>query len=81
FSIEFLQDYSYRMWKDFGKKYDRFYRIKQAVDNLTDDELNGIADKVLLVSENKRTLRSVFQAAVYKKPSLVVDVLKVFAGV
>ena len=81
FSIEFLENYSNKMWNDFGKNYDRFYKIKQAVENLTDDDLNDIANKVLLISEDKRNLRSVFKAAVFKKPSLIIDVLKVFAGV
>jgi len=69
------------MWKDFGKNYERFYNIKQAVENLTDDDLNRIAESVLSIPHNKRTLASVFKAAVFKKPSLVIDVLKVFAGV
>ena len=81
YSKKYLQDYPDRMWKDFGKNYERFYNIKQAVENLTDDDLNGIAKKVLTIPPNKRTLASVFRAAVFKKPSLILDVLKVFAGV
>ena len=56
-------------------------KIKEAVHNLSDEDLNSIADKVLSIPPNKRTLASVFKAAVYKKPSLIIDVLKVFAGV
>ena len=66
---------------DFGKNYERFYNIKQAVENLTDNDLNRIADSVLSIPHNKRTLASVFKAAVFRKPSLIIDVLKVFAGV
>ena len=45
------------------------------------DDLNRIADTVLSIPHHKRTLSSVFKAAVFKKPSLVIDVLKVFASV
>ena len=81
YSEKKLQAYPNAMWKDFGKNYERFYNIKQAVENLTDNDLNRIADSVLSIPHNKRTLASVFKAAVFKKPSLVIDVLKVFAGV
>ena len=81
YSEKKLQAYPDAMWKDFGKNYERFYNIKQAVENLTDDDLNRIADSVLSIPHNKRTLSSVFKAAVFRKPSLVIDVLKVFAGV
>ena len=69
------------MFKDFGKNYERFYKIKEAVHNLSDEDLNHIYEKVLSIPAHKRTLSSVFKAAVFKKPSLIVDVLKVFAGV
>ena len=39
------------------------------------------ADKVENIPENKRGLSDVFKAAVYKKPSLMLDVLKVFVGI
>ncbi len=81
YSEKKLQAYPDAMWKDFGKNYERFYNIKQAVENLTDDDLNRISDSVLSIPHNKRTLASVFKAAVFRKPSLVIDVLKVFAGV
>jgi hypothetical protein len=48
---------------------------------LTDDELNDIADAVLDIPEEKRTIAKVFSKAVIKKPSLIVDVVRVFAGI
>tara|TARA_Y100000588_G_C14273748_1_gene933425 strand:+ start:2654 stop:3835 length:1182 start_codon:yes stop_codon:yes gene_type:complete len=76
-----LCEYPKIMWKTFGKKYDRLYKIKEAIGKLTDDDLNHIADKVLSIPNNKRTLNSVFKAAVFKKPSLVIDVMKAFTGI
>lgn len=67
--------------KDFGNTHNRFYRIQQTISTLTDDELNGIADKVVEIPQDKRTLTKIFKACVFKKPSLVVDVIKVFAGI
>ena len=80
FSKSFLDNYTKRMFKDFGKNYERFYKIKEAVNNLNDSDFDDIADSVLSVPLDKRTLSTVFKKAVYKKPSLIIDVLKVFSG-
>ena len=76
----FLKKYYDRMYSDFGKNYERFYRIKETVNNLTDDDLDSIASSIISIPKNKRTLRTIFTKAVYKKPSLLIDVLKVFSG-
>jgi len=76
-----LIDYPKRMRKDFGKNHERFYKIKEATEKLTNDELDSIAENVLSIPHGQRTLTSVFKAAVFKKPTLIIDVLKVFAGV
>ena len=81
YSVKMLNNYSDAMWKTFGKNYERFYKIKEAVHNLSDEDLDYIAEQVLSIPHNKRTLSSVFKAAVFKKPALIIDVLKVFAGV
>ena len=81
FTEKSLRKYSKWMFKDFGNNYERFYRIKEATSQLSDSDLDGIAQKVLKIPYSKRTLTSVFKAAVYKKPTLVLDVLKVLAGI
>ena len=81
FSENGLINYPKRMRKDFGKNHERFYKIKEATEKLTNEELDSIAEQVLSIPHNKRTLSSVFKAAVFKKPALIIDVLKVFAGV
>ena len=80
FSKEFLSNYTKRMFKDFGKNYERFYKIKEAVNQLKDSDFDDIADSVLTVPLEKRTLSTVFKKAVFKKPSLIIDVIKVFSG-
>ncbi len=81
YSENSLLEYPKRMRKDFGKNHERFYKIKEATEKLTNEELDSIAEKVLSIPHDKRTLTSVFKAAVFKKPTLIIDVLKVFAGV
>jgi digeranylgeranylglycerophospholipid reductase len=81
YSENSLLEYPKRMRKDFGKNHERFYKIKEATEKLTNEELDSIAEKVLSIPHNKRTLTSVFKAAVFKKPTLIIDVFKVFSGV
>jgi len=81
YSEKGLLEYPKRMRKDFGKNHERFYKIKEATEKLTNEELDSIAEKVLSIPHDKRTLTSVFKAAVFRKPTLIIDVLKVFAGV
>ena len=38
-------------------------------------------NKTSIIPESERGLASIFKQAVYKKPSLIIDVLRVFAGV
>ena len=79
-SKSFLNIYTKRMFKDFGKNYERFYKIKEAVNQLKDSDLDNIAESVLSVPLEKRTLSTVFKKAVFKKPSLIIDVIKIFSG-
>jgi len=81
YSIAAFEKYPKKMFKSFGNNHNRFYRIKETINQLADDDLNYIATQVSRVPVNKRSLSNIFKHAVYKKPSLIIDVLKVFAGV
>ncbi len=81
FSKSFLKKYPKNVFKRFGNNHNRFYRIKEAVNQLSDDDLNYIANKSSKIDKDKLTLSHIFKYAVYKKPSILVDVLKVFAGI
>ena len=63
------------IYQDDSKEFD------DPDEQLTDDELTYIAKQVSAIPSNKVGLSDVFKSAVYKKPSLVIDVLRVFAGV
>ena len=77
---EFLQLYPDNMFKTFGKNHNRLYKIKESINKLSDDELNSIADSIYCIPEEERTLTTVFKKAIFKKPSLLFDVIKVFSG-
>ena len=81
YSKKFLKKYPKLMFKNFGNNHNRFYRIKETINDLEDQDLDYIANKVSKVPANKRTLSTVFKHAVFKKPSILIDVAKVFVGI
>jgi digeranylgeranylglycerophospholipid reductase len=80
-SAKSLKPYQKEWHKVGGKNHDRFYRIKETIYKLSDEDIDSIADAVSEIPEGERTITKVFSKAVFKKPSLVVDVVRVFAGV
>jgi len=77
---KFLMKYPQLMFKEFGSRYEKLYKIKETVNKLSDLDLDDIAANVEKVPINNRTLATVFKKAVYKKPSLIFDVLKIYSG-
>ena len=75
-----LMDYQKRWMKSEGKQINRIYRVKTAVDKLTDKDLNNIIEKVNKLPVEKRSLARIFRACIPQKPSLLFDVAKVFVG-
>ncbi|MFQ5638350.1 MAG: NAD(P)/FAD-dependent oxidoreductase [bacterium] len=73
-----LQKYADEWHKAEGKTHERFYKIKQSVYKLTDEDLDKTAETVLSLPPDKRTIINIFKAALRKHPKLVLDVLKVF---
>ena len=45
-----------------------------------DDDLNRIADGIAAVKEEDRSLMKLFSIAVSKKPTLLIDVMRLFTG-
>jgi len=64
-----------------GKNHERLYRLKEAVYRMTDDELNEIAHRLEPVPESKRSLFKMFSIALRTKPSLLIDVARLFTGI
>lgn len=77
---KYLQKYEEEWHKIGGKNHEKFYRIKESIFRFEDKDLNRIADGIADIPENKRSLFKLFSIAVAKKPSLLLDVARLFAG-
>ncbi len=75
-----LMEYQNRWVENEGKQINRIYRIKQAIDKLTDNDLNKIIGKVNKLPAEKQSIARIFRACIPQKPSLLIDVAKVFMG-
>lgn len=80
-SEKYLNKYAEMVHKDFGKRHKKLYKIKNAISQLSDQDLNSIADKVASIQPGKRSLGKVFTAAMMKKPSLLIDAMRIFSGI
>ncbi len=77
-SAKALADYPKRWHKAEGKTHEILYKLKNNIFKLTDEEFEAIADAGLKVPVEKRTMVTLFKAALVKKPSLILDAIKVF---
>ncbi len=77
-SARALADYPKRWHKAEGKNHQIFYKLKEHIYKLTDSELDAIAAAGLKTPTEKRTMLTLFRAALVKKPSLILDAVKVF---
>ena len=80
YSENFLKKYISLCQKDFTKRHEKIYKVKETITKLTDDEMNQMALKINKLPPHKITLSRVFTTAIMKKPSLIIDVMKMFAG-
>jgi len=76
-----LKNYAKQWHKIGGKNHEKFYRIKEAIFRFNDEDLINIADSISAVPEEKRSLLKLFSIAVSKKPSLLIDVARLFTGI
>ena len=77
-STKGLQDYPKQWQKMEGKNHQIFYKLKEQIYNLTDEEFDAIAAAGLETPVEKRTMLTLFRAALVKKPSLIFEAIKVF---
>ncbi|MCX7984997.1 MAG: NAD(P)/FAD-dependent oxidoreductase [Bacteroidetes bacterium] len=75
-----LDEYPALWHKRLGWRHELFYSIKEVISNFTDDTLNSIAESVLKLPEDKRTLGGIFRVALWNKPSLLLDLAKLFVS-
>jgi len=76
--LDFILTYD-KVWDNrLGKRHEIFGRIKDTIYNLSDEKYNCIAHDISKVPMEKRTLENVFKIALFNKPSLLIDIAKVF---
>ena len=78
--LSHLSEYEKRWHKRLGWRHEVFYNIKEAVAGFSDDTLNNICDSALQLPEEKRTLGGIFRTALWHKPSMMLEVAKVFVS-
>lgn len=76
-----LRSYPENWHRIGGKSHERLYRLKDAVFRFSDRDLNRIAKGISSIPEHERSLFKLFSIAVAKKPSLLVDVVRLFTGI
>ncbi|NOZ75536.1 MAG: NAD(P)/FAD-dependent oxidoreductase [FCB group bacterium] len=76
-----LNSYS-KAWASVGgKNHERLYRLKESIYRFKDDELNAIAHRLSAVPESDLSLFKIFSTALRAKPSLLIDVARLFTGI
>ncbi len=80
YSEKALEDYPKRWDKAEGKTHEAFYRISQGIFEITDDQLNKIAHRLVKTPSEKLSLLKIFTAVAREKPKILLDVTRAFAG-
>jgi digeranylgeranylglycerophospholipid reductase len=75
-----LAEYQRRWQKRLGWRHEVFYNIKEAIADFSDETLNSIAESALKLPEEKRTLGGIFRTALWNRPSMMLDIAKVFVS-
>jgi len=74
-----LSVYEKRWHKAEGQRNSVVYKIKEIVNNFTDEDLNKIAHTLLEVPPEKRSVFHILKTAILKHPKLILELAKLFA--
>jgi digeranylgeranylglycerophospholipid reductase len=74
-----LSEYDRKWYKKQGNANHRFYLIKNIIENIDDETLNSITEKLNSKPFEKRTLINIFKHVLFKHPSLVLELPKLFS--
>ncbi|MCK5739842.1 NAD(P)/FAD-dependent oxidoreductase [bacterium] len=74
-----LRQYTKEWFKGNGRKHKMYYRLKKGVYSLTDGQFNETAKIINSQKPGDRNLVSIFKAALFNKPSLILDVIRAFS--
>jgi len=79
FSHKFLKKYDKLWHKRQGKMNHKFYKLKEIIENIEDETLNKITEKLNKQKPEKRTLINIFKMVLFKHPRLILELPKLFA--
>jgi digeranylgeranylglycerophospholipid reductase len=74
-----LKIYEKRWEQTGGRAHRRYYRLKDGIRKLTDEQLNKTAQMLNDIPQDEQTLTKIFQTALMKQPALFIDILKVIS--
>lgn len=80
-TADFLMKYQREWMKTYGAEQKRYYRLKEFIRTLKNKDFDDIALNLKDLPPEKITLTKIFTLAVKKKPTLLIDVARVFAGI
>jgi digeranylgeranylglycerophospholipid reductase len=76
YSAGFLKKYEKEWDSSCGNAQKRYYRLKEGIKKLSDDQLNKTAFALKDIPKEKQTLVKIFQIALTKQPGLLIDIVK-----
>ncbi|MCF7825328.1 MAG: NAD(P)/FAD-dependent oxidoreductase [Candidatus Marinimicrobia bacterium] len=80
YSEQAMKAYPERWHKAEGKNHEALYRIAQGIAEITDDQLNKIAHRLVKTPSENLSLLKIFTAVAREKPKMLLDVTRAFAG-
>jgi digeranylgeranylglycerophospholipid reductase len=77
---DFSMIHEYRkLWmKRVGDRHEAYYRLKEGVNKISDEVLDDTARRINHLKPEDRTLLAVFKQALKAKPTLLIDVVRLF---
>jgi len=78
-SCKMLSEYDRKWEKIQGSANHKFYIIKGIIENIDDDTLNSITEKLNKQKLEKRTLVNIFKHVLIKHPKIILDLPKLFS--
>jgi len=78
-SYKMLSEYDRKWGKKQGNANHKFYIIKGIIENIDDDTLNSITEKLNKQKFEKRTLLNIFKQVLIKHPKIILDLPKLFS--
>ncbi|MFQ6618753.1 MAG: NAD(P)/FAD-dependent oxidoreductase [Fidelibacterota bacterium] len=79
-SSSILKKYDEKWDKILGRLHRTFYRLKEGIMKLSDDDLNRTADSLKHLPGDEISFFSIFKTALIKQPKLLLDVIKAFSS-